>query len=179
MKKFLTTIAFLPLLLATGVMPVLAADAQPPPEDYGLGVARTQAGLPSQVAGANTIPGIVGKVIAAGLSLLGIVFFLLILYAGLIWMKARGNTEEVEKAKNIIEGAIIGLVLVTAAYAITNFVFSSLTATSSQPDSKTINIATCKQDNHGGYCVDQASRCSDGEANKPIGEGCVICCYAP
>lgn len=94
--------------------------------DYGLGKVREQAGLPTSVAGAATILGIVGKVIAAGLSLLGIVFFLLVLYAGFIWMKARGSAEEVEQAKNIIEGAVIGLVLVSAAYAIANFVFTSL-----------------------------------------------------
>lgn len=123
MKKFLVTwFISLSLLAAPAWLPAIAAD-----KDYGLGVAREQAGLPDKVAGEKTIPGVVGKVIAAGLSLLGIVFFLLILYAGFIWMKARGNTEEVEKAKNIIEGAVIGLVLITAAYAIANFVFSSLT----------------------------------------------------
>lgn len=128
MKKFLATLLaslyLLPLFL---VLPAVAASS-----DYGLSTAQTKAGLPTTVGGpgGNTIPGIVGKVVAAGLSLIGIVFFLLVLYAGFIWMKARGNTEEIDKAKSIIEGAIIGLVLVTAAYAISNFVFGSLTKVS-------------------------------------------------
>lgn len=123
MKKFLAALFISFSLLAVQMAtPAIAAG------DYGLGKAREQAGLPDTVAGERTIPGVVGKVVAAGLSLLGIVFFLLILYAGFIWMKARGSTEEVDKAKDIIEGAVIGLVLVTAAYAIANFVFTSLTS---------------------------------------------------
>lgn len=122
MKKFSATLLFsLSLLFFPLVTPAIA-------EDYGLNAARVKAGLPTSVAGSSSLPGIVGKVIAAGLSLLGIAFFLLVLYAGFIWMKARGNSEEVEKAKGIIEGAVIGLILVTAAYAISNFVFASLTA---------------------------------------------------
>lgn len=130
MKKFLTVLLIsFSLLIIPLALPVVAATD---PGDYGLEKARATAQLPVSVAGARTIPGIAGKVIAAGLSLLGIFFFLLILYAGFIWMKARGNTEEVEKAKEIIEGAVIGLVLVTAAYAITNFVFTSLTTATKQ-----------------------------------------------
>ena len=34
-------------------------------------------------------------------------------------MMARGNEQEVEKAKSLIRNAIIGLVIVLAAYAIT------------------------------------------------------------
>jgi len=41
------------------------------------------------------------------------------IYAGYLWMLARGNEQEVEKAKNIIIYAVIGLVVVLSAYAIT------------------------------------------------------------
>ena len=37
-----------------------------------------------------------------------------------------GRTEQAEKAKEILEKAIVGLVIVGASYAIANFVFSSL-----------------------------------------------------
>ena len=43
-------------------------------------------------------------------------------YGGYLWMTARGNEEEVTKAKNLIKAAIIGLIIVLAAYAISIFV---------------------------------------------------------
>lgn len=57
------------------------------------------------------------------LSLLGLVFLVLILYAGYSWMTARGDEQQVTKAKDTIQRAAIGLAVVLAAYAITYFVF--------------------------------------------------------
>ena len=53
---------------------------------------------------------------------MGVVFLILMIYGGYLWMLARGNEQEVEKAKNIIQNALIGLVIVLAAYAITALV---------------------------------------------------------
>ena len=50
---------------------------------------------------------------------LGISFLGLMIYAGFIWMLARGNAQEVERAKNIIIYAVIGLAVVLGAYVIT------------------------------------------------------------
>ncbi|MFA6548146.1 MAG: pilin [Candidatus Magasanikbacteria bacterium] len=98
--------------------------------DYGLKatVDATGGSLPTSIKGAKTIPELAGIIVNAGLSLVGIIFFLLMLYAGINWMKAMGNTEEVTKAKDMIIQAVIGLVIVMAAYAATNFVFTSLGA---------------------------------------------------
>ena len=52
------------------------------------------------------------------LSFLGIAFFILIIYAGWLWMTAGGNEERLGKAKKILQEAVIGLVIVLAAYAI-------------------------------------------------------------
>ena len=60
----------------------------------------------------------IGKVIRPALAMLGVVFMILIIYAGYLWMIARGNEEEVSKAKKIIQGSVIGLIIVIAAYAI-------------------------------------------------------------
>lgn len=94
--------------------------------DFGLNATRVQAGLPTTVAGQSNFAGILGAVVAVGLGALGMVFFLIILYSGFNWMTAMGNSEKVDKSKEIIQGAIIGLVLVMAAYAISSFVFTSL-----------------------------------------------------
>ncbi|MDO8509871.1 MAG: pilin [bacterium] len=95
-------------------------------EDYGAGDVAKVANIGAKVAGEDSIEGLAGKVISLALSFVGIVFFILILYAGITWMTAMGNTEATTKSKNIIEAAVIGLVLVSAAYAISSFVFNKL-----------------------------------------------------
>jgi hypothetical protein len=65
---------------------------------------------------------LVSQIISVALSLLGVIFFVLMIYGGFLWMTDRGNEKQVEKAKKIMEAAIIGLVLVVSAYAITKFV---------------------------------------------------------
>ena len=65
----------------------------------------------------------IGKVLNIATTFLGVVFLGLMIYAGLLWMTARGNEQEVAKAKNIIIYAVIGLVVVLAAYAITQTVY--------------------------------------------------------
>lgn len=69
----------------------------------------------------------IGQVIKGLLSLLGVIFMGYIIYAGYIWMIARGREEEITKAKAILRGSIIGLIIVLAAYAITAFVVNQVT----------------------------------------------------
>ena len=54
------------------------------------------------------------------------IFVILMIYAGILWMTAGGNEKQVEKAKNIISRAAIGLVIVVSAYAVTYFIFTNL-----------------------------------------------------
>ena len=60
------------------------------------------------------------------LSFIGVVFLILIIYGGITWMTAGGNDKQVEKAKNIISRAAIGLTVVILAYAITSFVINRI-----------------------------------------------------
>lgn len=69
---------------------------------------------------------IIATVIKMVLSLLAIVFIVLMIFSGYQWMTAGGNEETVEKAKNRIKNAIIGLIIVVMAFAITAFVFRNL-----------------------------------------------------
>jgi ABC-type phosphate transport system auxiliary subunit len=46
--------------------------------------------------------------------------------AGFQWMTAAGNETKVEKALSMIKTAVIGLIIVLAAYAITYFIFTYL-----------------------------------------------------
>ena len=67
----------------------------------------------------RSLPQKIGKVLNIATVFLGVVFLGLMIYAGYLWMLARGNEQEVEKAKNIIIYAVIGLVAVLGAYSIT------------------------------------------------------------
>jgi hypothetical protein len=125
--------------------------------DYGLKAAVNATGgaLPTSIKGATTLPELAGVIVNVALSLLGIVFFGLMLYAGITWMKAMGSSEDVTKAKDIMQAAIIGLIIVGAAYAITSFVFSSL-GQSGGPASG----------GGGGTIVQDGSACSDPAGGK-------------
>jgi cellobiose-specific phosphotransferase system component IIC len=67
------------------------------------------------------IPENVGNIIDIILSFVGVVFFILIIYAGISWMTSQGNEQQITKAKGLLFNAIIGLVIVFAAYAIVSF----------------------------------------------------------
>lgn len=69
---------------------------------------------------------IIGTVISAALAILGVIFLVLIVYAGYIWMIARGDEAKVEKSKNTIINSTIGLVIVLSAYAITNYILTAV-----------------------------------------------------
>ncbi|MGE5425504.1 MAG: hypothetical protein ACM3PZ_00205 [Bacillota bacterium] len=64
----------------------------------------------------------VGSIIGIVLSFVGVIFLVLIIYAGLNWMTASGNADKVGKSKDMMINAVIGLIIVLAAYAITAFV---------------------------------------------------------
>ncbi len=68
----------------------------------------------------------IGTITGALLSLGGVLFFLLALYGGFLWMTARGEESQATKAKGIIIDAVIGLAIVSAAYIITSFVFTAV-----------------------------------------------------
>ncbi len=69
---------------------------------------------------------VVGRIINVALSLLGTIAVTLIVYAGFLWMTAGGNDDQITKARGIIYAAIIGLVIILSAYAISNFIIGNI-----------------------------------------------------
>lgn len=94
---------------------------------YGLNETAGTAGLST----GGTVQGITGNVIGAILTMVGVLFLVLMVYGGIIWMTARGNEQQTQKALNTIIAAVIGLVIVLGSYAFTTFVFSSVNDSSS------------------------------------------------
>lgn len=66
----------------------------------------------------------VGAVIQIFLSILGIAFMIYMIWAGYNWMTAHGNEEKLNKSKAALRGAIIGMLIVLGAYALTIGVLS-------------------------------------------------------
>ena len=69
---------------------------------------------------------LLGQYINYLLSLLGIIFLVVIIYAGILWMMAGGNEEQVTKAKGLLRNGVIGIAIVLAAGIISLFTFSVL-----------------------------------------------------
>ena len=67
-----------------------------------------------------------GRVIKSILTILGILAVALIVYAGFLWMTARGEETQLTEAKTILRAAIIGLAIILSAYAITITVLGML-----------------------------------------------------
>lgn len=70
---------------------------------------------------------IIGTIIKVFLGLLGIIFLILVIYAGFLWMTAGGDDKQVLRAKKILINATVGLVLMLMSYAIASFVLNVLT----------------------------------------------------
>lgn len=70
----------------------------------------------------DEFPETIGKYISIFLSFLGVIFLILMIYGGFLWMTAAGEESKVEDARKIIRNAIIGLVIIISAYGITEFV---------------------------------------------------------
>lgn len=51
-------------------------------------------------------------------SFLGLLFLILIMYGGYVWMMARGNVEEVTKAKTILKRSAFGLIIILLSVSI-------------------------------------------------------------
>jgi hypothetical protein len=69
---------------------------------------------------------VIGAAIKAFLSILGVVFLFLVIYGGWLWMTAQGNEQKVDQAMGTIRTAIVGLIIILAAYAISFYVFREL-----------------------------------------------------
>jgi len=68
----------------------------------------------------------IAELIKVALQFLGIIFLVLILYAGFLWLTSAGNEDKISKAKKIMAAAIIGSAIILTAYIITSFVLNQL-----------------------------------------------------
>ncbi len=60
------------------------------------------------------------------LGFLGLIAVIIVLYGGFQWMTAAGNEEKVSSARATLTAGLIGLVIILAAYALTQFVIGTV-----------------------------------------------------
>ena len=122
MKKIfiLLTLNFLPQL-------VLAASSTLQDQfNANLQGAGTNLGYNSVTSGDNFINSAVGAIITVVLGFVGLIFFLMIFVAGYQWLASGGNADTIKKSKARLTNAVIGLIIVLAAYLITFFVYQQI-----------------------------------------------------
>jgi len=56
--------------------------------------------------------------------LVNTLFFIFMIYGGILWLTSSGSEEKITKAKSIVIYCIIGMVVTVSAYAITMFVIN-------------------------------------------------------
>lgn len=71
----------------------------------------------------------IAKIINVALTFIGVIFFALTIYAGFQYMTAAGNQEQSKKALSLLKNAIIGLLIVLMAWAITRYSIQILSKT--------------------------------------------------
>lgn len=101
--------------------------------DIGLGLVgdvATRGGFDASTS-ETTLAETIGRLVRAILSLTGVLFTVLAVYAGILWMTARGDQGRVEQAQKILQNSLIGLVIAVSAYAITGFVMQAVISNSS------------------------------------------------
>ena len=129
MKKLI--LGFLSLLtvgqLALVAMPAGAQGFDPSSGNALGGLEATNLGNGQGAAQAGSqLPILIGRIIRTILGLLGIIFLVLMVYAGFLWMTARGESDPVDKAKDIIKQSIIGIIIIFLAYALTGFIINAV-----------------------------------------------------
>jgi len=87
----------------------------------------------------------VGNIIYGTLGLLGVIFLVLTVYAGFLWLTAGGNEENVAKAQKYLKNGIIGIAIVLAAFSITAFVLRVLIYSTLRAPAGSVEVAPSLQ----------------------------------
>ncbi len=73
----------------------------------------------------GNIPLLASRVINYFIGITGIFALVAFVYGGFLWLTSRGNTNQIEKGKNTMLWAVIGIATILSSYAIVNFIVSA------------------------------------------------------
>lgn len=107
------------VLVNFATLPVLADN------NYGLNDTARAAKL-TGFGSADDLPSKIGLVIFTVLSFIGVIFLVIVIYGGFLWMTAGGNTEQTRKASTMIKNGVIGIIIISLSYGLTLFIFNNI-----------------------------------------------------
>ena len=90
-----------------------------------MGVGLEEMGAVAGLA-ATPLPVILGRIVKVIISVSGLALALIIIYAGVLWMRSGGEAEKINRAKKMMIAALIGLAIIIFSYAITSFILGAL-----------------------------------------------------
>lgn len=157
----------LPALVTFGVLAAFAALAAT--GNFGLDTAAGGTGIPT----GTSIPQLIGNILKTVLGFVATLFLLLMVYAGFLYMTARGDEKKVGEAKKMITGAIIGVLIIASAYAITSFVLGAVSGTGNTTSTPPTTPSTIGTKQKGDPCTSGSdcappNICDIGGTNKCI-----------
>jgi hypothetical protein len=128
---FISLLVALPFLLAT---PILAQTTTQTDAGSRIKQGIIDTGVAAELGNANTdVRDVIALIINALLGFLGIIFTVLIMYGGFLWMTAAGNEQQIEKAKKILTQATIGLFIVIISYGLSTWIFEIIRQSTYNP----------------------------------------------
>ena len=131
MQFFLRQLSATLMIIFLSAAPALAQNSAVAEIQKGLKATNEEAGYSNL-----KLPDLIGNFISVILGVVGIIFLVLAVYAGVMYMTAGGDPGKVKKAKEILTQSLIGLIIIVAAYALTEFVIDRIVDASSS-DKKT------------------------------------------
>jgi Na+-driven multidrug efflux pump len=101
-------------------MPMMAVQAETDPMEQ-LETVGEESGLPEQ-----DLPELVARIIQWVIGIIGVVLVALFVYGGVVYATSIGNEERVDTGKKIMLYAIIGVVIIAIAFAVSSYVIQAL-----------------------------------------------------
>ena len=115
-KKFILGLVVMIALVGLNIFSAHAANVS---EEIGGQLSAAGAGNGADL-GTYTDPRMIAaNIIKIALGFIGIIFVVLMTYAGFLWMTAGGKDEQIEKSKSLLFQSVIGLIIILSAYSIT------------------------------------------------------------
>ena len=126
MKKNISKLKIFSIILSFLFLPFIYVEAGNLSGAFGkdsnLEKIASSSGYDAKEGNRNSLELKIALIIQTALGLLGVLFIVLSVYAGITWMTAAGNEESIKKAVTTLKHNVVGLIIVLLAYTISIFI---------------------------------------------------------
>lgn len=82
-------------------------------------------GISSSGDGGENVRTLIGRLAKFMTSIIGTIALLVLIYAGVLWMVAAGNSQREDQAKDIMYWAVLGIFAMLGSYAVLSFIIEN------------------------------------------------------